>query len=366
MARILVIDDDTQLLKMLGMMLERAGHDPILVSHGREGIDLAIKSPPDAAIVDVMMPDVSGHEVCRQLRANPGTVDVPILILTARAQPVDRSVALESGATDFMVKPVGPQELMAKLDELLSHVGGEERGQVITLLSLRGGVGVTTLAVNLAGALRSLQVPNITLVDLSSNSGHVALHLRLQPKRTWTLLLDKSELAHETVRSLLISHPSGIHLIAAPVTPTHDASLRETQSVAIADTLARRAEFVIVDAPPVLNPMCIGALKAADRVILVMTPEIASIQTTSATLRVLVKLGISGKKVHLVLNHPHSDGWLPKEAAEKGINRKISFSVPYDSQQNRALAQGTPLTLGKPESPLPSTMMSIAAALKKA
>jgi pilus assembly protein CpaE len=179
-------------------------------------------------------------------------------------------------------------------------------------------------------------------------------------------LLDKSELAHDAVRSLLISHPSGIHLIAAPVTPTQDASLRETQIVAMADTLARRAEFVIVDAPPVLNPMCIGALKAADRVILAMTPEIASIQTTAATLRVLVKLGISGKKVHLVLNHPHSGGWLPKEAAERGVNRKISFSIPYDSEQNRALAQGSPLALGKPESPLPSAMMNIAAALKQA
>lgn len=366
MARVLVIDDDPHLLQMLGLMLERAEHEPVLASHGQEGIDIAIKSPPDLAIIDVMMPDMSGHEVCKQLRAHPATVDIPILILTARTQPVDRVAALESGATDYMTKPVSPKELETKLDEMLHLQAESQRGRVITLFSLRGGVGVTTLAVNLAAALRQEQIPNITLVDLSPNSGHVALQLRIQPQRSWTQLLEYTELSTEAIRSLLIRHPSGINLLAAPINPTYDASLGEKQVISIADTLVNRAEFVIIDAPPVLSPMCVGALKAAQLIIIVLTPEIATIQSASATLRSLVNLGISGKKVHLLLNHPFSQASLPKAAVERGLKRSVSFMVPHDPSQNRALAQGTPLSLNNSDSPLPAAVRKIAIAIKKA
>jgi pilus assembly protein CpaE len=366
MARVLVIDDDGNLLQMLGLMLERAGHTPILASSGPEGIRIATQSPPDLAIVDVMMPGMSGHDVCRQLRAHPATVDMPILILTARAQAVDRAAALESGANDFMTKPVSPNELETKLGEILSRQGQTQRGRTITVFSLRGGVGVTTMSVNLAGALRSQQVPNITLVDLSPNSGHVALQMRVQPRRSWSSLLELSDPSTEEIRSLLISHPSGINLLAAPTNPVHGAGFTERQFNKIAETLAGRAKFLIIDAPPVLDPACIGALKAADLVLLVLTPEIATIQSTSATLRTLVQLGISGKKVHLLLNHPTAQAGLPKAAVERGLKRSVSFVVSHDPGQTRALAQGEPLSLGSGESPLPTAMQRVALALMKA
>ena len=220
MAKILVIDDDMNLLKMLELMLQRAGHQAILAADGAEGIEMAAKDPPDLAIVDVMMPEMSGHEICRQLRARPATVEIPILILTARSQPADREAALQSGATDYMAKPVSPKDLAAKVDELLAPSDAQRTGRVITLCSLRGGVGVSTMSVSLAGALRAQQVPNVTLVDLSPNSGHVALHLRIQPKRSWTQMLGQTKLTTEGIRSLLIRHPSGLNLLAAPISST--------------------------------------------------------------------------------------------------------------------------------------------------
>jgi pilus assembly protein CpaE len=366
MARVLVIDDDPHLLQMLGLMLERANHKPSLANNGQKGIDLALKSPPDLAIVDVMMPGMSGHEVCKQLRAHPSTVDIPILILTARAQSVDRAAALESGASDFMAKPVSPSELEAKLEDMLSRDSESYRGRIVTFFSLRGGVGVTTMAVNLAGALRSRQVPNITLVDLSPNSGHVALQMRIQPRRTWAKLLEQSDLTVEAVRALMINHPSGINLLAAPVAPMHTSGLTEKQITFVAETLVTRAEFVILDAPPVLNPTCVGALKVADLVLFVLTPEIATIQSALATLRTMVNLGVSGKKVHLLLNHPAGQGGLPKAAVERSLKRAVSFVIPHDPSQNRALAQGTPLSLSNNQSPLPTAMQRVATALKKA
>lgn len=366
MAKILVIDDDAHLLKMLSLMLQRAGHETITADHGKLGIEMALQEKPDMAIVDVMMPDMSGHEVCKQLRARPSTVELPILILTARSQPVDREAALQSGANDFMSKPVSPNELSEKVDQMLSISAEATRGRVITLLSLRGGVGTSTLATNLAASLRALQVPNITLVDLSPNSGHIALQLRMHPQRNWTQLLNQADISADTVRSLLINHPSGINLLAAPMAPTYNATLSEKHITSVINTLCERAEFIIVDAPPTLNPMAVGALKASDLVILVITSDVASVQTVSGTLRALVDMGISGKKVHLLLNHPTDRQGLPKAAVERALKRPVSFSIPFDANQFRALAQGSPLALENPSSLLAEAMGKIAGALKKA
>jgi pilus assembly protein CpaE len=351
---------------MLSLMLQRSGHEALVAAGGAEGLEAAAQDPPDLAIVDVMMPEMSGHEVCRQLRARPATVDIPILILTARSQPADREVALQSGATDFLAKPVSPKDLAAKVDELLTGSQDERAGHVITLASLRGGVGVSTMAVNLAGALRAQHVPNVTLVDFSPNSGHAALHLRVQPKRNWTQMIGQTKLTPEGIRSLLIRHPSGLNLLAAPISPTYNDTLTEKQTATVARILGDRADFVVVDAPPVLSQMCVGILKAADLVILVMTADVASVQSVSSAMRTLVDMGVSGRKVHLLLNHPTDAPGLPKAAVERALKRPISFAVPYDAAQFRALAHGSPLVLGDIQSPLVDAVQRIATTIMKA
>jgi pilus assembly protein CpaE len=275
-------------------------------------------------------------------------------------------VALQSGATDFLAKPVSPKELASKVEDLLTPGGDQRTGRIITLFSLRGGVGVSTLSVSLAGALRSQRVPNVTLVDFSPNSGHAALHLRIQPRKSWTQMLGQNKLTRDGVRSLLTRHPSGLNLLAAPIAPTHDDSLTEKQTNTVSRMLCDRADFVVIDAPPVLNPMCIGALKSADLVILVMTADVASVQSVSSTMRILVEMGISGKKVHLLLNHTSDAPGLPKPAVERALKRPISFIVPYDPAQFRALAHGAPLALGNVQSPLVDAVQRIATTIRKA
>jgi pilus assembly protein CpaE len=261
---------------------------------------------------------------------------------------------------------VSPKDLAAKVDEMLSLSSDKRTGRIITLFSLRGGVGVTTMAVSLAASLRAQQIPNVTLVDLTPNSGHAALHLRIQPKRNWTQMLGQTKLSPDGIRSLLIRHPSGLNLLAAPITPTYNDTLTEKQTNTVARVLCERADFVVIDAPPTLSPMCIGALKAADLVILVMTADVASVQSVSSTMRILVETGISGRKVHLLLNHTTDSAGLPRAAVERALKRPISFVVPYDAAQFRALAHGVPLALGDVQSPLVDAMQRMATTINKA
>lgn len=121
MARIFVIDDDPELLMMVGMILRRAGHETILTSDSAEGSDRVAVEKPDLLILDLMMPHMSGFEVCRKIRSTPEVESLPIMILTARIQEQDREAAFESGATDYMTKPITSRQLTARVERLLSQ-----------------------------------------------------------------------------------------------------------------------------------------------------------------------------------------------------------------------------------------------------
>ena len=121
MAKIFVIDDDPELLMMVGMILRRAGHETILASDAIEGTERLIGEKPDLLILDLMMPHMSGFEVCRKIRSTSDLSSLPIMILTARIQESDREAAFESGATDYMTKPITSRQLISRIQSLLPN-----------------------------------------------------------------------------------------------------------------------------------------------------------------------------------------------------------------------------------------------------
>ena len=106
---------------MVGMILRRAGHETLLANDSVEGSERLITEQPDLLILDLMMPHMSGFEVCRKIRSTPEIDSLPIMILTARIQEHDREAAFESGATDYMTKPITSRQLTARVERLLSQ-----------------------------------------------------------------------------------------------------------------------------------------------------------------------------------------------------------------------------------------------------
>src|SRR6185295_15414252 len=120
MARtILVIDDEPELVKLLDYNLSKAGYLVLGAKDGETGLAAARKHAPDAVILDVMMPGLDGWEVCKRLRQDTGTSAIPILMLTAKAEEGDRVLGLELGADDYVSKPFGVRELLARVKALL-------------------------------------------------------------------------------------------------------------------------------------------------------------------------------------------------------------------------------------------------------
>ena len=116
---VLVIDDEAELIRLLDYNLTRAGYLALGAKDGPAGLALARKHSPDLVILDVMMPGMDGWEVCKALRQDPSTAWVPILMLTSKAEESDRVLGLELGADDYVAKPFGVRELLARVKALL-------------------------------------------------------------------------------------------------------------------------------------------------------------------------------------------------------------------------------------------------------
>jgi len=119
MSRILVVEDDTDIASLIVHYLGPAGHDSEVVANGSDALAAARRHPPDLVILDRMLPGLDGLEVCRALRADADLSAVPILMLTARAEEVDRIAGFETGADDYVTKPFSPKELVARIAALL-------------------------------------------------------------------------------------------------------------------------------------------------------------------------------------------------------------------------------------------------------
>ncbi len=117
--KILVVDDEAVLLETMAYNLEQAGYQVITVSDGASALEAARRERPDLIILDIMLPEMDGLEVCRQLRREHGTATTPIIMLTAKGEEIDKVVGLEVGADDYVTKPFGRRELLARVRALL-------------------------------------------------------------------------------------------------------------------------------------------------------------------------------------------------------------------------------------------------------
>ncbi|HLZ09103.1 MAG TPA: response regulator transcription factor [Chloroflexota bacterium] len=120
--RILVVEDEAKISQIVAAYLRRDGYQVIQASDGREALELARSETPDLIVLDLMLPEISGWDVCRDLRRNPRTARVPIIMATAREDVSDRIVGLELGADDYVVKPYDAKELVARVHAVLRRV----------------------------------------------------------------------------------------------------------------------------------------------------------------------------------------------------------------------------------------------------
>jgi pilus assembly protein CpaE len=353
-ATILVIDDDLQLIHLLELTLRTAGYEVLKATDGQAGLAITQEQHPDLIIADVMMPKLNGYEYCRRVRAQQDLANIPILVFSARFQPIDQQTALQAGATDYMPKTVAPAELLERIDSLLGASpasSSARQGSVVAVFSLRGGAGVTSLAVNLAVALALSRQQPIALLDMAPLSGHVALMLNLRPTGSLRRALRSNHPVNEqSLEPYWQTHDSGVQALTSPLSPSMAGELPASLVQPLATHLRRAYSLALLDLPSRLSGTTATALSEADRILLVVTPDMASVQSAVVAFQALDAVGITERQVEMVLNRPGGVGGLTSEAVAKTLKRPLAAEIPYEPDMVSSLNARRPLILTSPKS----------------
>ena len=234
-------------------------------------------------------------------------------------------------------------------------------GSIIAVFGVKGGVGKTTLATNLAVALAQETSASVALVDLDVPFGDVALMLDIQPEQDILDALDDAVLDDlERLQKILVRTPHGVHVLSSPLAPDDAGALDSRRVGRLLSRLAALHQFVLVDTPVGLTELTAAALDVAELALLVTTPEVAALRRTHACLRLLQGLEFPTNKLQLVLNRESSKTRVSAAEAVDALGHPIAWRIANDYAAMQGAALGQPVVLAQPKSRLSRDIRVIA------
>ena len=364
--KILIVDDDLDTLRLVGLMLQRQGYQISAATNGQQGLDKAFEEDPDLIMLDVMMPDMDGYEVTRRLRQNPSTANTPILMFTAKTQLDDKVTGFEVGVNDYLTKPTHPSELQARVKSLLARVSekkpvsnlsrDEGQGYVIGVLAPRGGLGVTTLAVNLAAGLHNKTKGEVIVAEMLPGQGSMALEMGVTASKGLVDLLSitkSAELTSAKVSESLTPHGSGLKLLLASDRPRDMHLIGQVANYETTlSLLAGLARFVVLDLGVGIQPFAQKVLPLCNEVLVVLEGAPNTIIHAKALVDDIASMGVNKKSVNVVLNNRiRSDTQLPSSQVQTKLDHEIlSTLTPAPELFVQATRMQTPAILCQPDS----------------
>ena len=384
MIRVLIVDDIPEtrdhLTKLLGFEsdIEVVGS----AASGAEAIDLAVKLSPDVILMDINMPDMDGIAATEKIATAAPLTSVIMMSVQGEADYLRRSML--AGAREFLVKPFSSDELNASIRQVsarerqkLSRMAPvaapaagttyeREPGQIIAVFSPKGGVGRTTLAVNLAVAAATELNRKVVLVDASFQFGDVGVLLNLNPKgKSIADLLPELEAGEpESLDTFVVTHSAGMRVLLAPPTPETAELITPAAVRKVIDKLSREADVVIVDCSAYFNDTNLAILDMADVILTMLSLEITSIKNMRLFLEVANQLGYEKNKVRLVLNRGDSALGIRIADVEQSIGRKVDDSITSDGRSVvYALNRGVPFFLSNKDAQVSQDVLRLAKAV---
>ena len=373
--KILIIDDDLDTLRLVGLMLQKQGYEIAAASNGRQGLLKVEEELPDLILLDVMMPDMDGYEVARRLRKSPETAKIPILMFTAKSQLDDKVTGFESGADDYLTKPTHPTELQAHVKALLARSVKPEKAEedtssaqkafTIGVISARGGLGVSSTALNLGSYLNTGIGEETVIVELLSGLGTMGRDLGFSDLGGFSTLLRGApeEITSEKIEEVLYEHESGLKVLPASEEP-RDAELGAalSQIRAVFKELLSLSEFLVADFGAGLSSLNQALLPQCDLVVVVVEAFSNSIEHSKLLLANLFELGFEKEQVLVVLNNRiRSEMLLSMGQVKEKIDSPVTATfTPAPELYSQAIRQNRTAILHEPESMLTQQFKNLA------
>ena len=353
--KILIIDDDIDTLKLVGLMLERQGYQIAVASNGTIGLSKASSERPDLILLDVMMPDMDGYQVTERLRSDPSLSHIPIVMFTAKTMVDDKVKGFESGVDDYLTKPTHPAELTAHVKAVLSRSisapvkEAPEQAQIVSFFGSRAGLGTSTLALNV-GVQMQLNGLDVIVAEMNPGRGSLALALNISAPTGLTTLLSRSlkDIHLRSVESEVVTHPSGVRLLLASYQP-QEGELEEavSQMEAVVKNLASMCTALVLDLGSGLRPYSKPLLLLSERVIVVVEPVFPSNVIARAVLDDLFSNGLQRGRTSLALiTRERTSLNIPWKQVEADLGIALAGIVsPAPELVQQASQSGNPLII---------------------
>ncbi len=378
---VLIVDDiaDTRdnLSKLL--LFERDIEVVGTAGSGPEAIEMCRRLHPDVVLMDINMPDMDGIKAAEIINGEfPG---MGLIMMSVQGEQDYLRRAMLAGAREFLVKPFSSDELVRSIRHVYrlesskramaaavvampmaggmvpnGQPGGDgetHHGKILAIVSPKGGVGRTTVAVNLAVALKLSTQKKVALVDGSLYFGDVGVMMNLLSNKT---LIDAVEhidgLDADLLNDLMVTHSSGVKVLLAPPQPEQAELVTAEHIRRVLVELTASYDYIIVDTWPSFAETVLTAMDLADQILLIMTLEMTAIKDVKLYLEVVEKLNYPAEKVKLILNRSGSAGGIKVEAVEETLRHKVMVGLSNDFvAMQTAINQGVPLVISAREHP---------------
>lgn len=370
--KILIVDDEIDSLKLIGLMLQRQGYDVAMAQNGQQALEGAISEDPDLIILDVMMPDMDGYEVCRRLREDERTEGIPIIMFTAKSMVDDKVTGFEAGADDYLTKPTHPAELAARVQAVLTRSAAKQAGDqqpyfTYGFIGAKGGVGLSTLAMNV-GAVMAQQEAT-TLVDFRLGQGTIGLSLGF-PKQTGLadVLKNPKNINSKGIEDQLVTHHSGLRLLSAsPRSRESQLKLSPEAARAIIKALGTHARHVLIDMGPGLNALTMSLVRELTQLAIVVEPHQPALALGRDILNELRQANVPATNINLVIvNRAPSSLQVAWQDAEQFLEHDIKAVIPAVPELAfQAVENNMPLASQHPDAVVSGQYSKLAAELVK-
>ena len=361
-AKILVVDDDPNVQRLLQYTLKQEGYDVVVAADGAEGFRLWGAEAPDLILLDVMLPKLDGYQVAAKIRSEEGSAShVPIIMLTAEREVEQKVRGLRAGADDYLIKPFHPAELLARIKSLLARFAPRRRCSP----GRRSAASSRSTAPRAASARRrsrstrrsrsiASSAARSRLVDgnLQFGDHRVFLDLGLDRKSIVDVVTAPS-IDADLVRQVMVKHDSGIDLLLAPPSPETAELVHPEHLPVIAEQLASLYDYTLIDIDKRLDDVNLGVFEAAETVFVVMTADLSCLKNVRLIIETMDHLGYPADKVQLVLNRSNAFTGINVKNAEGALKRTIEHQVVNEYRGAiSALNSGAPFMFTKADSAL--------------
>jgi pilus assembly protein CpaE len=389
--RVLIADDIVETRENIRKLLQFDSDVEVVgaARTGQEALQLSQELNPDVVLMDINMPDMDGIAATEAIRQKQPFVQIVILSVQGDQNYMRR--AMLAGARDFLTKPPMGDELIsairragemahqekAKRGQVQAAVAGQgslmgvsslglNRGKVVTVYSPKGGVGVTTLAVNLALTLNN-EDTRVVIVDANLQFGDVAVFVNEQGKNTIADLAPRAdELDPEIVEEVLRTHPStGLRILAAPTRPEAAERITSGQFSKIIEYLRQMYAYIVIDAASMLTDVTLASMDASDIVVLVTTQDIPSIKNTRLFMDLLQTLGIGRERIVFTVNKYDKRISITPERIGENLKQKVATVIPLDERTViPAVNRGVPFVIDNNTQPAARAIFGLAESVR--